>query len=296
VVALGCVVLLLVITIAGLWYRSAVREHPAKYLTAAITTRHDAVPYGEIPKRLPKPGHVITAIGGASSIAGSAAETAEPVRDRELARSSHPQLPAVSATPSPIAAGAASFDTIGAHLTNRMRPIASSLPTMAVLKNPEDSRSERIVKKDQQLGSTPLSSIPASTLVLPQITTAHTTTGARVPRPAVEGNATPPSAEEMAAYDIRLGNAYVDIGDYEKARLAFSKAIALAPDDKEVKQRVQDIAADQIRLGDAYMHMGDYDKALRSFSRAIAFAPDNQEAQEKMKRARTKAAEENVLQ
>jgi tetratricopeptide (TPR) repeat protein len=115
--------------------------------------------------------------------------------------------------------------------------------------------------------------------------------------PAVEGNVTrPPSVEEMAAYDIRLGDAYIDIGDYEKARLTFSRAIALAPHDKEVRERVQEIAADQIRLGDAYMHMGDYDKALRSFSRAIAFAPDNQKAQEKMKRARTKAAEENVLQ
>lgn len=94
--------------------------------------------------------------------------------------------------------------------------------------------------------------------------------------PAVEGNATtPPNAEEIAAYEIRLGSAYIDIGDYEKARLTFSKAIALAPHDKEVKQRVQEIAADQIRLGDAYMHMGDYDKALRSFSIAIAFAPDN---------------------
>jgi tetratricopeptide (TPR) repeat protein len=69
--------------------------------------------------------------------------------------------------------------------------------------------------------------------------------------PAVEGNVTrPPSVEEMAAYDIRLGDAYIDIGDYEKARLTFSRAIALAPHDKEVRERVQEIAADQIRLGE----------------------------------------------
>ena len=100
----------------------------------------------------------------------------------------------------------------------------------------------------------------------------------------------------MAAYQIRLGDAYMNVGDYDKALRSFSSAIAYTSNDKQAERKFQDMAAYEIRLGDAYMNIGDYDKALSSFSRAIGFAPDNKDAKQKVERARrAEAAEENIL-
>jgi tetratricopeptide (TPR) repeat protein len=45
--------------------------------------------------------------------------------------------------------------------------------------------------------------------------------------------------QDMAAYEIRLGDAYMNIGDYDKALRSFSRAIGFAPDNKEAKQKVE---------------------------------------------------------
>jgi cytochrome c-type biogenesis protein CcmH/NrfG len=43
----------------------------------------------------------------------------------------------------------------------------------------------------------------------------------------------------MADYQIRLGDAYMRLGDYDKAVLSFSRAIAFAPDDEEALKKMR---------------------------------------------------------
>ena len=47
------------------------------------------------------------------------------------------------------------------------------------------------------------------------------------------------TANEMAAYEIRLGDAYMNLGDYDKALGSFSRAIAFAPDNKEAEEKIK---------------------------------------------------------
>jgi tetratricopeptide (TPR) repeat protein len=47
------------------------------------------------------------------------------------------------------------------------------------------------------------------------------------------------AAEARAAYEIRLGDAYMNIGEYEKAIGSFSTAIALTPDNREAQEKVR---------------------------------------------------------
>jgi cytochrome c-type biogenesis protein CcmH/NrfG len=43
----------------------------------------------------------------------------------------------------------------------------------------------------------------------------------------------------MAADEIKLGDAYMKIGDYDNALESFSRAIGLAPDNKEAEEKVK---------------------------------------------------------
>jgi type II secretory pathway predicted ATPase ExeA len=260
---LTCIVLMLVLAIAGFWYLNAIKARAARYIAAEIavpvaTPLHPAVPYDWRPNQLPNPAHAVTGAGttgkGVSSTATQAAS--EPARNRETAGLSHVATPAVSAVSSSTSIKAAS-NTAAVHLTNAVPSSLSSSPAIAVLNNDGNQPAEAVAK-DHKVITAPLSQIVvprqtlASSLARQQTTSTHAADVRRV-TVAAEGDGAARTANEMAAYEIRLG--------------------------------------------DAYMNAGDYDKALGSFSRAIAFAPYNKKAEEKIQRARrAKAAEEDILQ
>ena len=47
------------------------------------------------------------------------------------------------------------------------------------------------------------------------------------------------AAHEMAAYNVRLGDAYMEVGDCEKARSSYSRAVGGAPDSKEALDKMR---------------------------------------------------------
>jgi type II secretory pathway predicted ATPase ExeA len=260
--ALACILLMLVLAMAGLWYRSAMKARTAKHVTAEIVvpvapSRHSTIFHNEHLKQLPNLAHAVTGAGAASKgVASTATEAAasKPARNMETAGLSHVATPAVSAVSSPTPVKA-TFNTAAVHLTSTVPPILS--PAAAVLNN-EGNQPAEAVAKDHKVITAPFSRIvvpsqtPASSPARQQTTETHAAAVRRV-AVATEGDGATRTANEMAAYEIRLG--------------------------------------------DAYMNAGDYDKALGSFSRAIAFTPDNKKAVEKIQRARrAKAAEEDVLQ
>jgi general secretion pathway protein A len=258
---LTCIVLMLVLAIAGFWYLNAIKARAARYIAAEIAVPvaaplHPAVPYDWRPNQLPNPAHAVTGAAG-KGVSSTATEAgSEPARNRETVGLSHVATPAVSAVSSSTSIKAAS-NTAAVHLTNAVPSSLSSSPATAVLNNDGNQPAEAVAK-DHKVITAPLSRIvvPRQTLVSSlarqQTTSTHAADVRRVAVTA-EGDGAARTANEMAAYEIRLG--------------------------------------------DAYMNAGDYDKALGSFSRAIAVAPDNKKAEEKIQRARrAKAAEEDILQ
>lgn len=259
--ALTCIVIVLILAIAGFWYRNEIKAHAARHVTAEIAVPvaaalHSGVPYDWRSTQLPNPAHAVTGAGATGKgVSGTTTEAAsEPVRNRETV--SQVATPPVSAASSSAPVKAVS-NTVAVRLTGAAPPILSSSPAAAVLKNDGDEPAKAIAKDDRVI-TPPLPRIvapgqtPASSPVQQQTTAAHVA-AVRGVAAAAEGNGATHTADEMAAYEIRLG--------------------------------------------DAYMNVGDYDKALASFSRAITFAPDNKAAEEKIKRARrAKAAEEGILQ
>jgi Tetratricopeptide repeat len=305
--ALACIVLVLILTVAGLWYRSATKTHGAKHVTAETTVPfaiplHYAVLRDE-QSRLPNPAHALMANGaGRKGIAVSTTTdlASKPARDGKTVRLSPVASPPASALLSATPGKLITYDTVAARLTSPVQTPPAS-PTTDVLNNTRNDSEETIAKTDHKVVTERLShvAIPqrvSTSSAVPEQPAASRPTAVRGADVAAGGDRTR-RAEELAAYQIRLGDAYMNVGDYDKALRSFSNAIAFASDDKPAEQKVQDMAAYEIRLGDAYMNIGDYDKALRSFSRAMGFAPDNKEAKQKVERAgRAEAGEENILQ
>jgi MSHA biogenesis protein MshM len=285
-VALACVVLMLVLVLAGLWYRGIIKAWAAKHVTAEIGAPlaklfHYPVIHDARPKRLTNPARAAAATRAAGkSVAGNSATKAasEPAHDGGTAWLSHVTSSVASAAPiatpgtawlphiiSPVASAAlsatpgitAAHNTVAVGVTSAVPPALAS-PTAEALHGTGDHRTEAVAKKDHELVSAPLSRIvqprqtPTSSPMPQEKAVTHTAGARRVMIAARGANNTARTAQEMAASEIRLG--------------------------------------------DIYMNLGEYDKALRSFSRAIAFAPDNKEAQQKARRARrAKTAEENIL-
>ena len=306
--ALACIVLVLILTVAGLWYRSATKTHAAKHVTAETTVPfaiplHYAVVREAQSQRLPNPAHALRANGaGGKGFAGSTTTdlASKPARDGKTVRLSRVASPPASALLSATPGKLITYDTVAVRLTSPVQAAPAS-PMTDVLNNARNNSEETIAKTDHKVVTERLShvAIPqrvSTSSAVPEQPAASRPTAVRGADVAAGGDRTR-RTEELAAYQIRLGDAYMKVGDYEKALRSFSNAIAFASDDKPAEQKVQDMAAYEIRLGDAYMNIGDYDKALRSFSRAIGFAPDNKEAKQKVERARrAEAAEENILQ
>jgi len=302
--ALACIVLALVLTVAGLWYRSATKTHAAKHAAAEITAPfaiplHYAVLHDAQPQRLPNPVHTpmanrIRSNGFASD--ATADPASEPARDRKTVRLSRIASPPASVLLSTTPGQMITHDTVAVRLTSAVEAPPAA-PTTVVLNNTGSHSGEAIAKMDhvtEQLSPIAVPHRVSTSSPVPQQTTASHPTAVRGADVAARDRSR--HTEEMAAYQIRLGDAYMNVGDYDKALRSFSSAIAFASNDKQSEEKFQDMAAYEIRLGDAYMNIGDYDKALSSFSRAIGFAPDNKDAKQRVERARrAEAAEENTL-
>jgi len=263
-VALTCIVLMLVLVIAGFWYRNAIKAYTVRHVTAEIAVPvaaplPSAIPYNWRPNQLPTPAHGATGASAASTgvsgtTTGAASETA---RNSATVGLSHVAVPAASAVSSSMPAKAAS-NTVAARITGAAPPVLSSSPAAAVLNNDRGQPAEAVVKDHKVITA------PPSRIVVPGRTLASS-----------------PAQQQATA---------------THAAAAVSR-VAAAAEGNGATRTANAIAAYEIRLGDAYMNVGDYDKALGSFSRAIVFAPDNKEAEEKIKRARrAKLAEGNILQ
>jgi MSHA biogenesis protein MshM len=263
---LACITVILVIAIAGLWYRIAIKQHSAKHFTTQITSLfaaalHHALFHVAPVAQLSNLPQVINGSGvtGTAIIASPKTEAGSgPAHDVGTANLSHVALGVVSDRSSPASGKATTPKTVAVGLANGMLIVPSS-PAITP-KNAEIYPTEPVAKRDLNVNIAPLtrtaSASPTSrSASIATETTAPNTVDA--PRRLVTAGEDPAAARPSAA----------EMADYE------------------------------IRRGDSYMNMGDYDKAVVSFSIAIAFAPNDKEAQEKVRRARSaKAAEENVLQ
>jgi MSHA biogenesis protein MshM len=211
------IVLMLVIAIGGLWYEIAAKANPAKRVS--IST-------------IPTP---------------NIAQTHEIPQDRTVARSSKEALK-TSATD--VAAKAAAVSTVAVHITPR---VVSPSPAAVSLKDAGYSP-EPVGQKDLRFSNVPpsprvspsaiatLSSAPAQT------PPAHSAIASGQPSRAEEQTtaekeeeaaAAKPTAEEMAAHEIRLGDTYMKRGEYDKALFSFSRALAFAPNDQEAQEKTR---------------------------------------------------------
>jgi tetratricopeptide (TPR) repeat protein len=68
---------------------------------------------------------------------------------------------------------------------------------------------------------------------------------------------------DSADYRTQLGNAYYDIGQYEKAIAAYSESLRLRPNDPAV----------ETDLATSYHYLGNHDKALELLDRVLAEHP-----------------------
>lgn len=144
---------------------------------------------------------------------------------------------------SPTTAEGGTRDVAAVRLTNeRTRVLASPKTTVQ-----EDAggSAKAVAKKEQQSLSVPLlgtvlvgrtkTSLPA-----PQEPTATETSAARRVTIGAGGvSKVSPSAQDMADFEIRLGDTYMNLGDYEQALKRFSTAIRLEPYNKEAEERLE---------------------------------------------------------
>jgi MSHA biogenesis protein MshM len=153
------IIFVLVLAMAGLWYRSATKARAPKPAAAEINAPDLSRPYAEA-------------------------------------------LYALRPEPSP---SRAHFMTANSAAGNRIASTSTSRQALESAGGRETGRS-------------------------PRVSTAAVTTGGDSPTGATD---------QMAAYEIKLGDAYMNVGDYDRALASFARAVALAPENKEAQEKVQ---------------------------------------------------------
>jgi type II secretory pathway predicted ATPase ExeA len=207
---IASIVLIPVITIAGLWYEIAMKANSAKGISLSTIPRpamaqHEAIPLDSTVARLPDAAQRTHAGVAAKTVP----VTAVGARERETSR-------ALSPSPAPV-----SFRDAGYS------------------EGPVDQRGPKI---GSALSSSSPSASPIAILSsVPARTQPSRSAIASVQRAAVatQAGASKERAEEMAAHEIKLGDTYMRRGEYDKALFSFSRALAFAPNDQEAREKLK---------------------------------------------------------
>jgi type II secretory pathway predicted ATPase ExeA len=227
VVLIG-LVLVLILGVGGLWYQILIKARTTGHVTAEITAPvatllHYAGIYDGRTQQWQNSTHAVAAASAASNSLTDNPATAvasEPAGNGETARLSPAASPAASAVLS---------------------------ATSAVLPNAGAQPAETMAKKDQNDVSAPLSQIqvPTQTLAsspmpqsVPEQTRATAPAASREMAVPAKGERAARIAQEVAAYEIRLGDAYMNAGQYDYALNSFSRAIAFSPGNKEAEEKL----------------------------------------------------------
>jgi type II secretory pathway predicted ATPase ExeA len=254
-VVLTGLVLVLILGVGGLWYQILTKARTAGHVTAEITAPvatllYYAGIYDGHPQQWQNSRHTVTAANAASDSLTDNPATAvasEPAGNGETSRLSHAASPAASAVLSATSGRTTAADSAANSHASAVPPATSLSPTAAVLPNAGAHPAETVAKRDQNGVSAPLSQIKAPTRTLASIPTPQSVSQqARATDPAAnremavttKGEHASRVAEEVATYEIRLGDAYMNVGEYDYALSSFSKAIAFWPGNKEAEEKL----------------------------------------------------------
>jgi MSHA biogenesis protein MshM len=155
-------------------------------------------------------------------------------------RLSAPTAPPISEMVTPITGRPASYDTAAVHLTSAVLPVPLSLTATPL---PQDASTEAVAKQEQKIVRYTPSPTVLPRLVPDPSPLAQPTTTVKVSlihKMTVKSRMTKTARTEMAAYQIRRGDAYMNVGDYDRALRSFSRAIVLAPGNKIAEEKVRE--------------------------------------------------------
>jgi tetratricopeptide (TPR) repeat protein len=149
------------------------------------------------------------------------------------------------------------FEKDTADKTNSVPALLSSLPAIA-MPNSSGDRPEAPLKQDQEVGRPPASRIaaaspsstPLSVSAEPARALKRLSPKTGHPQRALDGSSRTTGRirddeqgderlQETTAYQIRLGDAYMNLGDYDKALQSFAAASAFAPGNKEAQEKMR---------------------------------------------------------
>jgi general secretion pathway protein A len=243
---LACIVVMLGLALGGMWYRSAITAHTGKEVGAG-TGRRSRPRLQPAALRNSAHGPLATASPASNerhgaSVTGETGGALNPATPPP-AVALPLQAPLASAVASQTPVKAATTDMTRRHVEEAARPplLSAGQP---ISKNPRQYPVGGIDKPEQDvvtalpsgisLPSTSSASSSAVNQKTPVPTAAAGTVPARERKKSASG-----AAQEMAAYNIRLGDAYMKIGDYEKARSSFARAAGWAPDSREALDKMR---------------------------------------------------------
>jgi type II secretory pathway predicted ATPase ExeA len=209
-VTIAATALILLISIAGVWYRTTTTVDSAKHVRPTITspfatTQRHTIFHNRTLARFANPTHAMSSSDVKEVSANPAMETGSGRTD-DVNRLSGVASRAASARPAPAA---------------EKVPI-SSMPSSSSFSKTDSTRRVSASSSPNSLNREPHLAVARALPVTPGEDTEVAT----------------PTAKEMANYEVRLGDAYMNMGEYDKAVLSFSKAVALAPNDKEAQEKV----------------------------------------------------------
>jgi type II secretory pathway predicted ATPase ExeA len=254
-VVLTGIVLALILGAAGLWYQILSKALTAGHVTAEITAPvatplHHADLYDGHPQQWQNSTHAVAAASAASNSLTDNPATAvasEPGGNGKTARLSPAESPTASAVLSVTSGITTAADSAALSPASAVPPATSLSPTRAVLPNAGAQPAETVAKKDQNDVGAPLSQIKVPAHILASAPTPQSVPQqARTTAPATNREMAVPAkggraarvAEEVAAYEIRRGDAYMNAGEYDFALSSFSRAIAFSPGNKEAEEKL----------------------------------------------------------
>ncbi|MBV8771198.1 MAG: hypothetical protein JO166_02540 [Deltaproteobacteria bacterium] len=232
------VVMLGIAAVAVFWYRSGSKQHSGTHIAAATadrsSSRLQAAAFSDGAHRqlatasaaLIKPN-----VGGSTS-----APKPPPAPPARL------QAPA-TAVASRMQAKSASAEMVRTDIAGSVHPLLSSSTGQVTMEKPGQHPVSDNGKSAQKPITVEPSAISLSSASSTSSSAAMQTTLRSTPATSVRARDVQKgdsgASQEMAAYNIRLGDAYMEVGDYEKARSSFARAVGWAPESKEALDKMR---------------------------------------------------------